>query len=617
MTNESANVIKPVPVSELLNENYFIRSYQRGYRWSEQQVAALLNDIENFKQKDDSWYCLQPLVVREVPGIEKDVYKLDSNKKWYEVIDGQQRLTTIFLIIHYFNEMWEGKSKINEPAIVYETRPNSENFLKEIKIEDDKKVCIETDNIDYYHIFGAYTAIHDWVVEKEKTNSFDRNRFKSDFQKHTKVIWYLNNKEDPVTVFTRLNMGKIPLTNAELVKALLLSGETMKSEYEENLNKYGNSFERNQLEQYLESEIKLKQLKIASEWDQIEKKLNERAFWSFLTNEKPESYPTKIEFLLKMMIKDFNSSDEYAVFNYYYSKMANEKKSPEEIWEGNRQNQEGDNSPGIVEVFESIQEWYTNRSYYHLVGFLTTQDIISAKDIYFDTRMKGKTEFEDYLKEKIRNRLNSIGDIKALNYPNARLAEILTLFNVITVNNIQDNSQRYPFVSHKSEKWSLEHIHAQNSEKLSTREEWQKWLEAHRDVLPDGKDNEKLKNEIDEVLLSLDDKNKNQKDIFNQLSAKIINVFQENNDGGAEIHTIENMALIGFEKNSALNDSVFAVKRQKILEMDKHGNYIPICTKNVFLKYYNPKANDFTFWSPGDRNAYVNAIKDTLKDYLP
>jgi hypothetical protein len=204
-----------------------------------------------------------------------------------------------------------------------------------------------------------------------------------------------------------------------------------------------------------------------------------------------------------------------------------------------------------------------------------------------------------------------------LKYPDAKLTEILTLFNIITVNNIRDESQRYPFAKHKSEVWSLEHIHAQNSQKLSTKNEWQEWLESHRDALPDKERNKKLIDEISETLVSFDDKNKNQKDMFEKLSEKIVYVFQEKNDGGAEIHTIENMALIGFEKNSALNNSVFAVKRQKILEMDKNGVYIPICTKNVFFKYYNSKADSFVFWTPQDRETYVNEIKNTLKDYLP
>jgi uncharacterized protein with ParB-like and HNH nuclease domain len=624
MGDESTGSIKLVTIFELLNRNYFIRSYQRGYRWSKQQVTALLDDIASFVPEGDSWYCLQPLVVREIPNAKKTEYKLDAGKTWYEVIDGQQRLTTIFLIIHYFNEMWEGKSQINEPVIAYETRKDSEVFLKAIKVNDDGKVSIEKNNIDYYHISKAYCFIHKWVIEKEKSNSFNRDQFKSNFQHRAKVIWYLNNEEDPIAVFTRLNIGKIPLTNAELVKALFLSGETIKSEYEERLSQCKNRFEQEQLEQYLENEIKLKQLKIASEWDQIEKALNEKSFWAFLTNEQAEKYPAKIEFLLEMMIDPPNLSDDYTVFDFYYSKIAGEKKSVESVWEGGEQNHGADGNRGIVEVFETIREWYTDRNYYHLVGFLISQDIASAKKILLDTRLMGKSEFEKYLKGKIRDRLKSIPNIKVLEYTNSKdaqdLRDILTLFNILTINKIQDDSQRYPFVSHKAEQWSLEHIQAQTPQKLSTRKEWREWLEAHRDAMPNLEKTEGLLKESDEVLASLDDEKKNQKafqEIFNELSERITKVFHESEDGGEEIHTIENMALIGFKKNSALNNSVFAVKRRKILEMDKAGSYIPLCTKNVFFKYYTSEANDFTFWDPQDRKAYVEAIKDTLRDYLP
>lgn len=51
--------------NELLGMNFYIPSYQRGYRWTEQQVKDLLNDIDEFKQEGDNWYCLQPLVVKK------------------------------------------------------------------------------------------------------------------------------------------------------------------------------------------------------------------------------------------------------------------------------------------------------------------------------------------------------------------------------------------------------------------------------------------------------------------------------------------------------------------------------------------------------------------------
>ena len=102
------NNISIKTINDLLKSNFFIPSYQRGYRWTEQQVTDLLNDINEFSPKEipntneKTWYCLQPIVVKQ-----------KGENEW-DVIDGQQRLTTIFLIVHYMNEMWKGKQKNSE-----------------------------------------------------------------------------------------------------------------------------------------------------------------------------------------------------------------------------------------------------------------------------------------------------------------------------------------------------------------------------------------------------------------------------------------------------------------------------------------------------------------------
>ena len=144
------NKIELKSVSELLGMKFFIPNYQRGYRWTEQQVKDLLNDIWEFskkKKQEYEFYCLQPLVVKR-----KDEDVLNSIKaatsieevetllkgSW-EVIDGQQRLTTLFIILSVLEE----KSLY---SIEYETRDDSKDFLK--NIEESKK----NENIDYYHI---------------------------------------------------------------------------------------------------------------------------------------------------------------------------------------------------------------------------------------------------------------------------------------------------------------------------------------------------------------------------------------------------------------------------------------------------------------------------------
>ena len=92
------NSIKLKTLSELSLYSFYIPAYQRGYRWTPQEVTDLLNDINEFTPReidgsdDKTWYCLQPVVVKQ------------REDGVYEVIDGQQWLTTAYLILYYLNQ---------------------------------------------------------------------------------------------------------------------------------------------------------------------------------------------------------------------------------------------------------------------------------------------------------------------------------------------------------------------------------------------------------------------------------------------------------------------------------------------------------------------------------
>ena len=82
-------------------------------------------------------------------------------------------------------------------------------------------------------------------------------------------------------------------------------------------------------------------------------------------------------------------------------------------------------------------------------------------------------------------------------------------------------------------------------------------------------------------------------------------------------HSLSNLALLGQSDNSALNNSTFDVKRNKILEMDKTSEYIPVCTRRVFLKYYTPsEAHQVHFWGKADRDGYIAEMNKLLRVYL-
>ena len=152
MKNNNISIKK---ISDLLGFDFFIPSYQRGYRWTKRQVKDLLNDIKEFSDVNkNTWYCLQPIVVKK------------NENKW-DVIDGQQRLTTIYLILHYLNQQSE-EDRIKPFELDFETREGSAHYLEN---ELGKKEVDET-NIDYFHISVAYQTIKEWFKENKVGERF-------------------------------------------------------------------------------------------------------------------------------------------------------------------------------------------------------------------------------------------------------------------------------------------------------------------------------------------------------------------------------------------------------------------------------------------------------------
>lgn len=247
---------------------FFIPKYQRGYRWTSLQVEQLLDDINEFKAEDeDEFYCLQPLVVTA-----------EKNEDRWVVVDGQQRLTTIFIIIKCLRSIADSQKKKPIYSIDYESKPELKECLSKLKHDPDEEDGIELDksDIDKYHITNAYNTVAKWV--KSKVSGAEEGDFASDLM--TKIrnsvcfIWYeADNGQDPETTFTQINMGKIPLTNAELIKALLLKKD---------------NFDRNE-------EFRGDQARISMDWDIKENNLHKRDFWLFLTNDKAEERDVRIE----------------------------------------------------------------------------------------------------------------------------------------------------------------------------------------------------------------------------------------------------------------------------------------------------------------------------------
>lgn len=543
--------------------NFFVPSYQRGYRWGKKEVWRLLEDVH---ANGSSSYCLQPVVVRKKDGK-------------YELIDGQQRLTTIYLIYRYMRDQGGKFMPEVKFTLSYDTREESEKFLKDMDMERREE------NIDFWFMCQAYETIGQWFARQSDLSSF--LEIVSYFEKYVKIIWYEvngNSDEDAIALFTRLNIGKIPLTNAELVKAMFLSR-----------NNHQMTKERQQ--------------EISLQWDNMERELHHDSLWYFLANKtKDGDYQTRIDLVLDLIAdKPVYSKEDNYTFFYFDNLRRNENSCLDSIWNE------------IQHTFLILKDWYEDHMLYHKIGYLIATGFLTLSEIFHMADKKTKRQFEAELDKKIKNSIACGENYAELDYEHnySEINRLLLLFNVESVRLIDGETQRFPFDKYKAPEndavWSLEHIHAQQSEGTRSQEVWKEWLGMHIPSVEALKgDNEEL---IDQMRILSKRRRLDEKQ-FKEIRKRVIECLSEN---GREqyFHSISNLALLNMRDNAALSNAAFDVKRNRIIEMDKKGQYIPFCTKMVFLKYYTEsKDNQVHFWGEADRIAYVEGINCVLAPYL-
>lgn len=591
-------------IAELLNFKFFIPSYQRGYRWTEQQVKDLLDDVNKFEpqelpaleSKEKTWYCLQPLVVKGMDPERKKQCSLSESGQWYEVIDGQQRLTTIFIILNCL-----GDEKL---SLKYQTRPKSEEFLENIKDNTDDS------NIDFFYMIKAKNEINKWDGKKKT--------LVEKLKKSCKVILYKTD-ENAYDVFKRLNSGKISLSNAELVKALLLKDDNFKGMNSDAL--------------------RLKQLEMAGEWDRMEQILHDNSFWYFI-NPEPEDARfncTRIDFLLEMILRcdtndkkefSYNIENELRQNDYFifstYSKRINDG------WEKQWSN--------IQRFFRIMKSWYDNRQLYHYVGYLMNlkgdNKMSMLRDLLCEAD-KTKDEFLLELKKRCQQSLG-IGDANQkidfskweYNKNNKEIHNVLLLFNLATTQNQISEVSRYPFDRHfeaTKKRWSLEHIHAQNEKKANWNKEQFDQIKGYLKNIPSVEGINKLKEHLKDKNTSENIDDETYKAIMGAFMGREIQS-HKNDDGSISFTSdfekddhLTNMALLQGDKNASFNNKLYPEKRAKLAEyenVERESLFVPICTRNVFFKHYSPNSTNPLLWDEQAGKEYVTAMTRVVAAYL-
>lgn len=555
-------LLTPRKVGEL-EGTYFVPDYQRGYRWGEDEVRRLLDDI---KVAGGANYYLQPVVVKPM-----------ADGRW-ELVDGQQRLTTLYLVLRSIKEFLP-QTELRY-RLSYETRPGSADYLD----EPDEEASLR--NIDYFHMYQAFTTVQAWFREQENATLAAINLFQA-LTSTVYVIWYEAPDEpefDSRTLFTRLNIGRIPLTDAELVKASLLSRIERKHE-------------------------------TAAQWDAIERDLWSPEVWAFATGSESGA-ATRIELLLDTLADRINGTrpKHRPPFHTFETLRPHIESDSQELWDQ------------VVDLHSLVLGWYDDRNLFHKVGYLVAAKRATFLDLVAMAHEVPKSEFEAELDGLITQSLDMPWhSIAALTYGMGKTGLALLLMNVETVRRNTDSSERFSFNAYARRLWSMEHIHAQNSQGLNTVEQWTAWLKEHSEALDalgvaEG-EVEKMRDRIADALPTISS------DSFDQLHREIVALFTAESEPDAdapedadrdEIDSIGNLALLSRDDNSVLNNSVFEVKRRDIIKLDQQGSYIPVCTRNVFLKYYDTgkAAQQIHFWGRRDREAYLDAMRAVLAPYL-
>ncbi len=575
-----------------------IPNYQRGYKWEISNVEDLLNDINNINNIDKNEHCLHNLTI------------IENENKW-EIIDGQQRLTTIFLILKYLGKEYYSLS--------YKIRQNTEDFfnneindiIKNLKDNKYKKELelfndIKNKNNNYnkqdiYYICRALFTIYNWFNKNYKDKPIEEF-----IEKFESVYFYKHGIKTNIkgeTIFSNLNSGRVPLTYIELIKADLII----------NISKLETKGNENEIL------INEKRSNIGRLWDEMESWLAQDEVWYWIAPKNNSVNKLSLLFGLCGELKEGkNIYEKY--YNYVYNKnLKCDYSKIKTIWEN------------IKNYYYTIKDWYLDNDLYHLIGIIVSFGININKFIENNYNIKNKNELKSKLKNeiirhlKLTNKDNKLkfGDIDylELDYNNDKVNKIFTLLNCLEGYNNKDNRFnehfRYRFDIHNKYKWSIEHIIPRNPKKDTI-------LDYFNDIIKilyneQNEELEKIKGEIKEKLNEPKYKEFNGSIERLKLSNndKLKEEFIEYFNNIIDINNIGNLALLGIDTNSSLKNKIFKEKRNILLKfISNEGRFIPPLTLKVFSKTFDGANGEEMYWTHEDFNKYEEYQEKKLKYFI-
>lgn len=594
-----------ITLDELCNGGYdfFIPTYQRGYRWQEDQVNALITDLSEFletERRPCESYCLKAIVLKRL-----------SEKK-YRVVDGQQRLTTILEIL---------------------------------------KVCPHA--MKLFHLSCEEGVERGQFSELciKNTGSVATNRLAEVGKiamglSHINLVWYIIDESlgdaEGYDTYKRLNANKIPLTGAELIRGLYLQSFCAEADGEDVLTPED-------------------QIQLAAEWEQIERRLHDDRFWYMFNRKEPSSY-TRIDRLFEIVEQQECSGDLKAAYLAIEAGVAAEiKKEKDGKGEGFRKidainarcRKLRTTWQRLLRVFWFLEQCFNDVRMYHYLGYCQRYFSLSIHE-YFKQYENSPADFSMVLREKIKQDINLTSDsFSELNYGDSKrkLEKVFVLFNIETINNRAEvdkglgfmESERFPFARLYATTWNIEHICSQTDNPMNGGDDQIEWAvetlcelnrsccryfddpcteNALTDDIRQWLSNPGRIADVERVTSALNIKIdlSRLEDIgpisFDKIYSRYYRYYAS--DIPEDVRDrISNLTLLDESTNKGYHNSIFPVKRRKIREAEQRlGRFVPVCTRNVFMKFYTNAPTSLTDWLKSDADAYEDEMKNILKIYF-
>lgn len=194
------------------------------------------------------------------------------------------------------------------------------------------------------------------------------------------------------------------------------------------------------------------------------------------------------------------------------------------------------------------------------------------------------------------------------------ILEILLLYNILTMLQNEHDASYFPFDDFKMNKWDIEHIASRkdsDSIPSTNRQDWLRDVRCYIDK--ETAEGPELISRLDRMLA---DGTFEKEDEFTNLYDKVTIHFNQYMSEFEDVDGITNLALLDQKTNRGYKNAVFPLKRKIIIERDKTGGFVPICTKNVFLKYFSDYPPKVSFWTQEDREKYEQDLARVLYNYL-